>query len=181
MPGSKEGSILAPHPGAGVLSPRLPDTKRLRPGPVCPVVPSAGGRLRGSLCFDVLSPTPIDHQQHGFFFFFLFLFFFFWLSTAYGVLSPGIRSEPQLPPKLQLQQHGILNPGYWTRIEPVSQHSQNAADPTAPQQELRASPSLAQGDSTCLSLPGDVAGGPSPGCFINPLQGGPPALGRKRL
>ena len=47
---------------------------------------------------------------------------------AYGVSRPGIRSEPQL------RQHQILNPLCWARagIKPVSQHSQDKANPTAP-------------------------------------------------
>ena len=50
---------------------------------------------------------------------------FFFGHPAYGVLRPGIRSEPQL------WQHWILN---W--IKPASQHSQDAADPVAPWPEL---------------------------------------------
>ena len=47
---------------------------------------------------------------------------------AYGVSRPGIRSEPQL------RQHQILNPLCWARagIKPVSQYSQDKANPTAP-------------------------------------------------
>ena len=40
-----------------------------------------------------------------------FEFIFFGHSAAYGVPGPGIRSEPQLPPKLQQRQ--ILNPLCW--------------------------------------------------------------------
>ena len=41
---------------------------------------------------------------------FVCLFFFFGHPSAYGVLGPGIRSEPKFWPKLQLRQHPILNP-----------------------------------------------------------------------
>ena len=37
-------------------------------------------------------------------------FFFFSCPVTYGVPRPGIRSEPRLHPKPQLQQHWILNP-----------------------------------------------------------------------
>ena len=37
--------------------------------------------------------------------------FFFWPYLWYmDVFSPGIKSEPQLQPTLQLRQHWILNP-----------------------------------------------------------------------
>ena len=40
---------------------------------------------------------------------FFFLFFsFFGFPIAYGVSRPGVRSEPQPQPKLQLQKHWIL-------------------------------------------------------------------------
>ena len=39
-----------------------------------------------------------------------FCLFVFGLPTAYGIPRPGIRSEPQLWPTPQLQQHQILNP-----------------------------------------------------------------------
>ena len=58
-----------------------------------------------------------------FFSFFLSLFFsfsfsFFWgggCPAAYGVPRSGIRSEPQLSPRLQLWQCQILNPLCWAR------------------------------------------------------------------
>ena len=40
-------------------------------------------------------------------------FILFGLPVAYGVPGPGIRSEPHLRPKLQLQQRWILNPLCW--------------------------------------------------------------------
>ena len=51
-----------------------------------------------------------------------FSFFFCGRPVAYGVPRSGIRSEPQLPPKLQLRQHWILNPLCWPRIKLVSQY-----------------------------------------------------------
>ena len=44
-----------------------------------------------------------------------FFFFFFRCPMAYGVPRQGIRFEPQLQPKPQLQQHWILNPLCWAR------------------------------------------------------------------
>ena len=44
----------------------------------------------------------------------IFYLFYFILPRAYGVPGPGIRSEPQLQPMLQLQQHQILNLLWWT-------------------------------------------------------------------
>ena len=52
------------------------------------------------------------------------------------VPSPEIRSEPQLRPKTQLWQCQILNTLCQAGVKPVSQCSQDAADPVAPQQEL---------------------------------------------
>ena len=43
----------------------------------------------------------------------LAFFFFFHCPAVYGVPGPGIRSELQLQPMLQLQQHLILNPLCW--------------------------------------------------------------------
>ena len=66
-----------------------------------------------------------------------FLFFLFGHSIAYGVPGPGIRSEPQLGPKLQ--HRWILNPLCplcQAGVEPVSQCSQDTANPIAPQWEL---------------------------------------------
>lgn len=57
--------------------------------------------------------------------FYLFLTFF-GCPEAYGVPRPGIRSEPQSWPKPQLQQG----------TEPTYQHSQEAANPSAPHWEL---------------------------------------------
>ena len=37
-------------------------------------------------------------------------FFFFWLPAGYGVPRPGIKSEPQFQPALQLRQRQTLNP-----------------------------------------------------------------------
>lgn len=51
------------------------------------------------------------------------------------ISGPGIiKSEPQLQPNLKLPQHWNLSTGL--SLEPVSQSSQGAADPTVPQQEL---------------------------------------------
>lgn len=60
------------------------------------------------------------------------LFCFVVLATpaAYGVPGPEIR------PELQLQQRQILNPLVRPGLRPASQCSRDAADPTAPQQEL---------------------------------------------
>ena len=58
-------------------------------------------------------------------------FFFFGHSVAHGTPGPGIRSEPQSRPKLQLRPCGILNP-----LCQAGQGSQDAADPIVPQQEL---------------------------------------------
>ena len=38
------------------------------------------------------------------------VFFFFGSAQAYGSPRPGIESEPELQPMLQLQEHQILNP-----------------------------------------------------------------------
>ena len=57
---------------------------------------------------------------------------------AYGAPGPGIRSELQSRPKPQLRQCRIFNLLFWAGNEPVSQCSQDAADPDpiAPQREL---------------------------------------------
>ena len=57
---------------------------------------------------------------------FFFLILFFGRSTAYRALGPGIRSELQLWPMLQLWQLGILNPlcqaGDWTCLLERQRH-----------------------------------------------------------
>lgn len=53
-----------------------------------------------------------------------------------GVPSPGIRSEPQLRPRLEQQQCQILTPLCWMGIESALQHSRAAALPLAPQWKL---------------------------------------------
>lgn len=73
-------------------------------------------------------------------FLFVFGFFFslsfFCRSPAYGVLGPGIRSKPQMRPKLQLQQqHQILSSLCQAWDKPSSWPSQDTADPIVPQQE----------------------------------------------
>ena len=45
----------------------------------------------------------------------LYFILFFCHPTAYGVPGPGIRSELQLQPKLQLRQCPIRNPVCWAR------------------------------------------------------------------
>ena len=62
--------------------------------------------------------------------------FFFGCSSAYGVPASGIRYKPQLQPKPQQQQCGILNPlcRAWDKM--TSQHPQDAINPIVPQQEL---------------------------------------------
>ena len=53
-------------------------------------------------------------------------FFFFWPNYRYEVPRPGIRSEPQLWPRLQLQQCQILDPLHWAGIKPESWHCRDA-------------------------------------------------------
>ena len=54
--------------------------------------------------------NPLHHKRTPIQIFY-FIFFLLWLPhTAHGVLWPGIKSEPQLSPKLQLWQCWILNP-----------------------------------------------------------------------
>ena len=64
------------------------------------------------LISDLEAPAASIHFFFLFLFFFFF-FFFFGYHIAYGVTEPGIRSEPQLQPKLQLWQRQILNPLCW--------------------------------------------------------------------
>ena len=65
------------------------------------------------------------------------LFYFSSFLAAQGIWSSwaGIRSQPQLQPKLRLQQHRILNTLCWPWIKPSSQCSQDI-DPVVLQQEL---------------------------------------------
>ena len=67
-----------------------------------------------------------------------FLFFFFLpphsMWSFHGAPRPGIRPQPQSRPKLQLKQHGILNP---LCHKLASQHSQDTADLTASQWEFQ--------------------------------------------
>ena len=67
----------------------------------------------------------------------VFLSFFLSCPVAYGVLGPGIRSQPQFRAKPQVQQCWILNPLCWVGIKPASQSYRDAADPIAPQQALQ--------------------------------------------
>lgn len=71
------------------------------------------------------------------FFVVYFLFFIFGCPSAYGVAGPGIRSEPQFQPQLQLQDLWILNPLAGLGIEPAFWHCRDAAHPTAPRWERR--------------------------------------------
>ena len=65
------------------------------------------------------------------------LFFFLrGCPKACGVPGPGIRSESQLRPILQLQQHRILTNCARLGIESVSQDSRDAANPVVPQCQL---------------------------------------------
>lgn len=63
-----------------------------------------------------------------------FFFSFFGHHTAHGVPGPGVTSEQQVQPMLQLQQWGIL----CTRLgmEPASQCFRDTAVVIAPQWEL---------------------------------------------
>ena len=72
-----------------------------------------------------------DFKSKGFFF---CTFVCFGCLAAYGVLRPGIRSELQFQPKLQLQKHQIhcARP----EMKPASLCSQDAANPVVPQGEL---------------------------------------------
>ena len=56
--------------------------------------------------------------------------------TADGVPGPGIRSELQLRPTLQLWQRQSFNPLSWLGMEPASWRCRDAADPLVPQWEL---------------------------------------------
>ena len=90
-------------------------------------LPENKSRMGKSVCFREYGNLKIS---------FFLSFFSFGRPVAYGVPRPGIRSEPQLQPKPQLQQHWTLNPRAGPGIKPVSQCSQEA-DPIAPQWELR--------------------------------------------
>ena len=69
------------------------------------------------------------------FIFIIYLFIYFGRLVVCGVPGPGIRCEPPLRIKPQLQERWILNPLCGLRIEPTSQLSQDAPNPM-PQQEL---------------------------------------------
>ena len=69
---------------------------------------------------------------------YLFIYLFiFGCPTAYGVPRPGMRTELQLPPKLQLQQYWNFNPLCQPGIQSASQCSQDAAKPVVPEQKLK--------------------------------------------
>ena len=59
--------------------------------------------------------------------FLFFSFLFFGFPMAYGVHWPGIRSQLQLQPMIQLQKHQILNPlcqaGNWTCFPALQRYS----------------------------------------------------------
>ena len=77
-----------------------------------------------------------DVKEMSFFFFFFFFFFYFWPLHTYGVPRPGIRSEVQLPSIPQLQPRLALTHCGGLGIKPASRCCREAADTTAPQQEL---------------------------------------------
>ena len=66
----------------------------------------------------------------------ILFFFLCGCPKACGVPGPGIRSESQLRPILQLQQHRILTNCTRLGIESVSQDSRDAANPVVPQCQL---------------------------------------------
>ena len=68
-----------------------------------------------------------------------FLLFFFGHTMTYGVPQPGIRSKPQVQPKLHLHQCWILNPLCQARDQTciLSQHSQDTSDTVVPPWELQ--------------------------------------------
>ena len=92
----------------------------------------------------------VKYEKRGLFIFIYFLvfssfllllligiLFFFGCPVAYEVPRPGIRYEPQLWPRPQLYNAGSLTHCAGLGIKPASQHSQDATDPVALQQELQ--------------------------------------------
>ena len=74
-------------------------------------------------------------MSHDVFFFFFLIFF--WLPRSIRDSGPGSRSELQMPPLLQLQQHWTLNPLCLPGLEPASCQCRDDPSPVAPVGTLR--------------------------------------------